>query len=98
MKRDTFFEQYKRRVRAIRFADEIDAKDIDILAVDTEGAEWFVVGQMQKARPRLIRVETHFSHTGYRNPYWSEITDRLASLGYTPAVQDVSDTLFIRRI
>ena len=91
-----FEDRYKRKVRAVRFADEIDAEDIDILAVDTEGAEWFVIGQMQKARPKLIRVETHFTHSGYRNPYWNEITARLASLGYRPAVEDVSDTLFIR--
>lgn len=96
--RANFDQQFKRTVSAIRFGDGIDADDIDILAVDTEGAEWFVIGQMQKARPRLIRVETHFTHSGYRNPYWSEITDRLASLGYAPAVEDVSDTLFIRRI
>lgn len=95
MRRDTFFEQYKRRVRAIRFADEIDAEEIDILAVDTEGAEWFVIGQMQKARPRMIRVETHFIGSGWRNPYWNEITERLAALGYFPAVEDVSDTLFL---
>lgn len=91
-----FEARYKRQVRAVRFADEIDAEDIDILAVDTEGAEWFVIGQMHKARPRLIRVETHFTHSGYRNPFWNEITSRLAGLGYRPAVEDVSDTLFIR--
>lgn len=96
IKRDDFDEKYKRKVKAIRFADEIDDKDIDILCVDTEGAEWFVISQMIKARPRLVRVETHFSHSGYLNPYLREITERMASLGYTKLVEDVSDTLWIR--
>jgi len=96
VKRDKFDQQYKRNVRAIRFADEIDADDIDILCVDTEGAEWFVISQMVKARPRIVRVETHFSHSGYTNPYLKEITERMALLGYTKLVEDVSDTLWIR--
>ena len=96
IKRSEFEQQYKRTVKAIRFADEIDAEDIDIICVDTEGAEWFVIGQMHKARPRLVRVETHFSHSGYRNPYLREITERMAALGYNKLVEDVSDTLWIR--
>ena len=96
IKREHFDAQYKRRVKAIRFADEIDSEDIDILCVDTEGAEWFVISQMIKARPRLVRVETHFSHSGYLNPYLREITERMSSLGYTKLVEDVSDTLWIR--
>jgi hypothetical protein len=95
MKRNTFFEQYKRQVRAIRFADDIDAEDIDILAVDTEGAEWFVVGQMHRARPKILRVETHFSPTGYQNPYRQQIDERLRGLGYARAAEDVSDSLYL---
>ena len=96
IKRESFEKQYKRVVKAVRFADEIDAEDIDILCVDTEGAEWFVISQMIKARPRLVRVETHFSHSGYQNPYLREITDRMSLLGYTKLIEDVSDTLWIR--
>lgn len=93
MKRQEFEARFIRETKVVRFAD-IDPGDIDILCVDIEGAEWFVIQQMI-SRPRLVRVETHFSHSGYENPHLKEIKERMADRGYRELMQDVSDTLWI---
>jgi FkbM family methyltransferase len=94
--RESFGAEYVRRVRCVRFAEEIDSEDIDVLAVDVEGAEWQVIGQMTKARPKIVRVETHCLMTGYVNPYAAEIRQRMRHLGYYRVIEDVSDTLWVR--
>lgn len=91
--RTDFDKRYLREIEVIRFAD-IDQGNIDVLCVDVEGAEWFVIGQM-KSRPKLVRAETHFSHSGYQNPNINKINDHMANLGYKIIMQDVSDTLWI---
>lgn len=93
IKREDFRPEHVRETRVVRFAD-IDSGNLDILCVDIEGAEWFVIEQM-KSRPRLVRVETHFSHSGYQNPNFDRIMNRMAVLGYKILMQDVSDTLWI---
>jgi FkbM family methyltransferase len=94
MRRDKFNAQFVRKVE-VKTADEIDDGTIDILAIDVEGAEWLVL-QNIVSRPKLLRVETHFSHSGYMNPHYAEIMEWAFSNGYTLAAQDVSDSLFIR--
>ena len=56
--------------------DQIDPGDLDLLCVDTEGSEWAVIAAMQ-SNPKVIRLETHFTGSGYVNPYLGEILDRL---------------------
>ena len=56
--------------------DQIDPEDLDLLCVDTEGSEWAVIERMQ-SMPKVIQVETHFTGSGYVNPYLSEILERL---------------------
>ena len=94
MKRDAFESKFVRKVKSIRFDTALDGMKPDILAVDIEGAEWMVIGQMRQSRPRLLRAETHFTHSGYRNPDYDRINEYLGGLGYQMIVQDVSDSLY----
>jgi hypothetical protein len=64
-----------------------------VLCVDTEGAEWFVVKRMF-SKPKLVRLETHFTHSGWVNPFLAEINEKMFSRGYTKLGEDVSDTLW----
>lgn len=56
--------------------DQIDPGDIDLLCVDTEGSEWAVIERLVST-PKVIRLETHFTGSGYVNPYLTEILERL---------------------
>lgn len=96
MKRETFDKGFIRQVKSIRFDTSLDPLMPDILCVDIEGGEWLVIGQMHRSFPRIVRVETHFSHSGYRNQDSQRILDRMTSLGYRKLMEDQSDTLFIR--
>ena len=65
--------------------------DIDILCVDTEGAEWFVLKNLI-SRPKIITLETHGIR--YTNPYLSEIMQWMKDNNYLPIGRDSSDTIF----
>jgi len=95
MQRDSFDPQFKRAVDCVTM-DQIDDGQIDVLCVDVEGAEWFVIQRML-SRPKLIRLETHFIVSGYQNPHLEKIGVWMAINGYALAVQDVSDSLYIRQ-
>ena len=56
-------------VDAVTF-DEIDDGSIDLLSIDIEGGEWFVIKHMV-SRPLVLSVETHGAM--YTNPYIDEI-------------------------
>jgi len=58
-------------VPAKRF-DSLDDGTIDLLSIDIEGCEWYVLKYM-KSRPAVISVETHGKR--YINPFINEITD-----------------------
>ena len=79
-------------VDAITF-DEIDTGNIDLLFVDAEGCEWYVIEKM-KSRPRLIKLETHGSHR-YINPFMSKINTWMEKNGYEEAAKTRSDTIWI---
>lgn len=86
-KEDTF------RVPCIRF-DEIDDGTIDLLSVDTEGSEWYVLKYL-KSRPLIISVETHGK--SYLNPFYSEITEWARSNEYERWYMDTTDTVYYRK-
>lgn len=71
--------------------DEVDDGNIDILSVDTEGHEWFVIKNM-KSRPKYIVLETHGEE--YINPYMKNITMWMDQNGYNTLRKDGSDTLY----
>jgi FkbM family methyltransferase len=74
--------------------DELDDGSIDLLSVDTEGSEWYVLKYM-KSRPLVISVETHGK--SYVNPFFKEITDWMAANGYERWWMDKTDTVYYKK-
>jgi hypothetical protein len=56
-------------VRCTTF-DRLDDGSIDLISIDTEGSEWFVLKYIT-SRPDVISIETHGA--AYTNPYLDEI-------------------------
>lgn len=94
MNRDSFDPQFVRTVTSHPWWS-LEKHQLDVLCVDTEGAEWFVIRDM-RTEPKLIRLEMHFTHTGWRNPFYQEICDSLHSCGYEILGEDVSDILWAK--
>lgn len=80
-------------VEAVTF-DRIDDGTIDLLSVDTEGSEWFVIKHM-KSRPAIISLETHGA--AYVNHYLSEILAWMQQNNYRVWYKDKTDSVFARR-
>jgi len=79
-------------VEAVTF-DRIDDGTIDLLSIDTEGSEWFVLKHM-KSRPKVISIETHGA--GYLNPHLAEIHGWMQQNRYEPFFKDGSDTVYVQ--
>jgi FkbM family methyltransferase len=77
---------------ARRFS-EIDCGDIDVLSIDIEGAEWFVLKHL-RSRPRIITLETHAAQ--YNNPYISQIAQWMRDNGYRRWFIDNTDSVYVR--
>jgi FkbM family methyltransferase len=71
--------------------DEIDDGKIDLLSVDTEGSEWFVLMNVTSL-PAVISLETH--GRAYTNPYLPQITEWMDKKGYTKWYTDKTDTVW----
>jgi len=80
-------------VEAVTF-DKIDDGTIDLLSVDTEGSEWFVIKHM-KSRPAVISLETHGA--AYVNHYLNEILAWMHQNNYRTWYKDKTDSVFARR-
>jgi FkbM family methyltransferase len=81
------------KVPCIRF-DEIDNGAIDLLSIDTEGSEWYVLKYL-KSRPAVISVETHGK--SYVNPFFSEIRVWMETNGYDRWYMDNTDTVYYKK-
>jgi len=81
------------RAQCVRFS-AIDDGTIDVLSVDTEGSEWFVLKHMT-SRPAIVSVETHGG--AYRNPFHREIRTWMKNEGYALWYKDGSDSVYVRR-
>ncbi len=79
-------------VPAVTF-DRIDDGTIDLLSVDVEGCEWFIIKHMI-SRPDVISLETHGA--SYVNPYLGDIMAWMQSNNYVPWYKDMSDTVFVK--
>jgi FkbM family methyltransferase len=73
--------------------DEIDDGTIDLLSVDTEGCEWYILKYM-RSRPAIISLETHGKT--YSNPYLSEINTWMTENGYKRWFINRTDTIYYK--
>jgi FkbM family methyltransferase len=72
---------------------EIDSGNFDVLSIDIEGAEWYVIKYMV-SRPEVISIETHGKY--YTNPFISEIKEWMVKNNYLQWYKDGSDTVYIK--
>jgi len=78
-------------VNARKFS-ELDPGDIDLISIDIEGSEWFVIQDMV-SHPSVISVETHGAM--YENPYKNEIENWLRENDYILWYKDKSDSVYV---
>ena len=81
----------KIKVKARLFSD-FDDGTIDLIAIDTEGSEWFVLKNMI-SRPIIISIETHGGK--YINPYVEHILNWVNENNYQLWYKDRSDSVFV---
>lgn len=79
-------------VEAVTF-DQIDDGTIDLLCIDVEGGEWFVIRHMT-SRPAIISLETH--GVVYLNPFMCEINDWMRTNRYQLWYKDASDSVYVK--
>ena len=72
----------------------MDDGTIDLLSVDTEGSEWFVIKHM-RSRPAIISLEKHGA--AYVNHYLGEILSWMREHDYRIWYKDKTDSVFVRR-
>lgn len=80
-------------VKSVTF-DMIDDGTIDLISIDTEGSEWFVLKHMV-SRPAVISVELRTKH--YVNPFLNEIQMWMDTNGYETWYIEKSDTVYIKK-
>ncbi len=85
---DDAFEAEARRF------DEFDDGTIDLLSIDTEGCEWYVLMHL-KSRPLVISAEMGWKK--YQNPFLKEIKEWMQSNGYRVWYSDKSDTVYVHQ-
>jgi len=73
--------------------DEMDDGTIDLLSVDTEGCEWYVMKNL-KSRPYVLSIETHGK--SYINPFYKDITNWIKENKYVVWYKDKSDTVYFK--
>lgn len=79
--------------KAVKF-DEIDPGDIDLISIDVEGADWYILKDMV-SRPKIISVETHAKK--YVNPNLELIENWMNKNDYIVWYKLGSDTVFIKK-
>jgi FkbM family methyltransferase len=87
-------DESNRFIADARKFSEIDDGMIDLLSIDIEGAEWYVLKHM-RSRPVVIAVETHAGE--YTNPFLPEIRGWMRENNYVRWFVDNTDTVFVRR-
>ncbi len=82
----------KLKVEAWTF-DKIDDGSIDLLSVDVEGCEWYVIKHLV-SKPSVISLETHYAL--YTNPFIGDILNWIEKNNYRVWYKDEADTVFIQ--
>lgn len=77
-------------VVAVTF-DGIDDDTIDVLSIDIEGGEWYVLKYLRSS-PEVVSVETHGQE--YVNPFQKEIDNWMKENEYGAWYFDGSDTVY----
>ncbi len=73
--------------------DTLDDGTIDLLSVDTEGSEWYVLKYL-KSRPDVISIETHGA--AYLNPHIENIESWMSDNDYALYFKDKTDSVYVR--
>lgn len=73
---------------------DIDDGSIDLLSIDIEGSEWYVLKYL-KSMPKVISIETHGKF--YTNPFMREIDQWVMTNKYELWYKDGSDSVFIKK-
>ena len=79
-------------VPCVKFS-ELDNGTIDLLSIDTEGCEWYVLKYL-KSNPGLICLETHGKF--YTNPFINEITAYMDTHGYVLWYKTSTDSIYVK--
>lgn len=79
-------------VKSVTF-DMVDDGTIDLISIDTEGSEWFVLKHMV-SRPSVISVELKSKR--YVNPFLNEIQNWMKTNSYEVWYTEKSDTVFMK--
>ena len=85
-------EQTEKFKAKAKLFSEIDDGTIDLISIDTEGSEWFVIKNMT-SRPKIISIETHGGM--YVNPYIDELLNWIKTNNYRLWYKDKSDSVFV---
>ncbi|WP_448530532.1 FkbM family methyltransferase [Raineya sp.] len=80
-------------VKCVTF-NEIEKGDFDLISIDIEGAEWYVIKHMV-SRPNILSVETHGKY--YTNPNIKQILHWAKTNNYVEWYKDDSDTIFVKK-
>ena len=80
-------------VPCVQFS-EIDDGTIDLLSIDIEGGEWYVLKHL-RSQPKVLSIETHGKY--YTNPFMPQIAQWLQGHGYTLWYKDGSDSVYIKQ-
>jgi len=81
------------KVNAKKFSSE-DPGDIDLISIDIEGSEWFVIKHML-SRPDIISIETHGGY--YINPHIEDIKMWMDEYNYVLWFKDNSDSVYVKK-
>ena len=81
------------KVDAKKFSSE-DPGDIDLISIDIEGSEWFVIKHML-SRPDIISIETHGGY--YINPHIEDIKNWMDEYNYVLWFKDNSDSVYVKK-
>ena len=81
------------KVDAKKFSSE-DPGDIDLISIDIEGSEWYVIKHML-SRPDIISIETHGGY--YINPHIEDIKKWMDEYNYVLWFKDNSDSVYVKK-
>lgn len=80
-------------VPSVQFS-ALDDGSIDLLSIDIEGGEWYVLKHL-RSHPKVLSIETHGKY--YTNPFIAEITAWLQEHHYELWYKDGSDSVYIQQ-